>query len=121
MKLEAFLQWLRDLGAERRFLSCYWREPRRRLRLATYLRITPEADWIKCAFIWHDTPEGNRYWHDINRNYQKLLSNNGHNTARRGDIHVSSQSASTPAAPENASTPENAARRGDIHVARQIA
>lgn len=96
MKLETFLQWLRDLGAERRFLSCYWREPRRRLRLATYLRITPEADWIKCAFIWHDTPEGNRYWHDINRNYQKLLSNNGQekiNTARMGDIHVASQSA----------------------------
>lgn len=77
MTPDDFRHWLRAVGAEDRFMASYRRDPRRRLSLASYLRRTPEAYWIRCAFVWHDTREGNRYWHDIDRQLQKRLACGG--------------------------------------------
>lgn len=68
-------QWLKAQKFYGKFVTNYKRQAQCRPDIDVYLkRISPDSI-ISCAFVWHDTQEGNVYWYSINNKYKKWLNN----------------------------------------------
>lgn len=71
---EQITQWLKDRSLYGRFAANYNRSARHKASLAAYIKKAAPADLLACAFVWHDTPEGNRHWFNINNDFIKWLN-----------------------------------------------
>lgn len=84
---EQIIEWLKGQKLEHKFAANYNRGVQHRMSLENYMKnVSPEGFFL-CAFVWHDTREGNRYWFNINNNFLKWLNNENihqpaHNRAR---------------------------------------
>lgn len=79
---EQITDWLKGQRLYDKFVQNYNRGVRHRMTLAVYLKKTASENVITCAFVWHDTREGNRYWFNINNNFLKWLNNEKDNVQR---------------------------------------
>lgn len=79
---EQITDWLKGQRVYNKFVQNYNRGVRHRMTLAVYLKMTASENVITCAFVWHDTREGNRYWFNINNNFLKWLNNEKDNVQR---------------------------------------
>ena len=80
---EQIIQWLKDQRIYDKFIANYYdkfianynRGVQHKMSVGVYLKRTVPANLFTCAFVWHNTREGNRYWFNINNNFLKWLNN----------------------------------------------
>lgn len=72
---EQITQWLKDQRLYGKFYVNYNRYMHRRWKFNDFLKKTAPEKLFSCAFVWHDTLEGNAYWNRMNNKYLKWLNN----------------------------------------------
>lgn len=79
---EQIIDWLKGQRLYDKFTANYNRGVQHKMSVDVYLKRTSPANLFTCAFVWHDTREGNRYWFNINNNFLKWLNNEKDNVQR---------------------------------------
>lgn len=66
-------QWLKERGVYDAFAARFIRREQAET-IETYLEWMRPTEAISSAFFWGETPEGHKYWNEIDRDYRKWVA-----------------------------------------------